>query len=409
MKFKIPDVNFDPLEKKLTRILNKCAKYGNEFRYERLGEHFEDVTEYVKTGEVDWDGRPITKRISYTAKFIDIDVEGTAQINDWQYAASLEYTPQGNIIAGVAGLEIPERYYTCEPWCEHCQTQRDRKYSYIVYNTQSGEFKQVGKSCLKDFTHGLSAEYAALCESFFKELEMSQGISGGYGRTYYKVAEYMTCVAEIVRLYGYAKRDGLGTSTATRADAVYKHTHNYRVDRAEEKLANEAIAHGYDVTNPKSVELAHEVREWVLASDKNDNYMHNLKVACALDCGDYTVIGLLASAFPTYDRNLEYIAECRAREAKEALERAQSTWLGEVGARIRFVISEFRTVTSWQTDYGTTYIYKITDEDGRVATWKTSKCIFDDRATGKTITGTIKELKEYRGVKQTELTRCKIA
>lgn len=410
MKYKIPEENFGSLEKKLTRILNKCAKYGNAFRYERIGEHFEDVTVAEETGEVDWDGRPITKLIKYTVKFIDIDVEGTAQLNDWQYAASLEYTPQGNIIAGVAGMEIPERYYTSEPWCEHCQTKRDRKYSYIVYNTQSGEYKQVGKSCLADFTHGLSAEYAALCESFFKELEMSQqGFSGGYGKTYYKVDEYMTCVAETIRLYGYAKRDGYSTSTATRAEAIYKYSHNYRVNLSEEKLAKEAIANGYDATNTQSVELAKTVREWVIANEKNDNYMHNLKVACALECGDYTVIGLLASAFPTYDRELAHEAERRAKEAREAAERAQSTWMGAVGARVSFVISEFRTVTSWETMYGTTYIYKITDGAGHVATWKTSKCIFDERATGKTITGTIKELNEYRGVKQTELTRCKIA
>lgn len=45
-------------------------------------------------------------------------------------------------------------------------------------------------------------------------------------------------------------------------------------------------------------------------------------------------------------------------------------------------------------------------EAGDTVVWKTSKCLYVEDVTE--ITGTVKEHGEYRGEKQTELTRCKV-
>ena len=60
-----------------------------------------------------------------------------------------------------------------------------------------------------------------------------------------------------------------------------------------------------------------------------------------------------------------------------------------------------------ETEFGYTYIYKMIGEDGNVYTWKTSKVIDEDEEV--LIIGTIKNHNEYRGIKQTELTRCRVA
>lgn len=195
MKYAIPEENIEALEKKLVRISNKCKKYGCEFKYERLGEHFEE--RLVET--VDDFGNACGRR-KVVIKCIDVEVEGEAKVNGWKFIASLDYTDAGNIIRGVGNIEIPERYYSCKPWCEHCKTARDRKKSYIVYNGE--EFKQVGKACLKDFTGGLSAEAAAAFESAMKEIETaSEFRSSGWNKSYYEVKKYMVCAAEAIRLY----------------------------------------------------------------------------------------------------------------------------------------------------------------------------------------------------------------
>lgn len=407
MMYSIPEANMESLEKKLTRIKNKCAKYGCGFHYERIGEHFEEVS-FSEYYEDEFFNNSI-RTWKELVKYIDIDVEGNAAINGWQYAASLEYTTAGNIISGVAGIEIPERYYTCDPWCEHCKTMRDRKYSYIVFNEESGEFKQVGKSCLRDFTGGLSAEQAALVESFFKECEQSEEIHlGSIGKTYFKVQDFMNYLAETIRIYGYCKRDGQNISTADRAEELYRSGNRMRISERAEERVRDAKSKGFDVDNAESVELAEKVRQWIVSCERNDNYYHNLKVACSLECGDYTVIGLLASAFPAYNRELEYEAERRAKEAKEAAARAASSWMGKVGDKVSFKVTDYYVISSWDTQWGTTAVFKLVSEDGREATWKTSNWITSDDVIGKTIKGTIKELKEFRGVKQTELTRCRI-
>lgn len=127
-----------------------------------------------------------------------------------------------------------------------------------------------------------------------------------------------------------------------------------------------------------------------------------------MKCAESSHLGLLVSAFPAYNKDLEIQAERRERERKAAEERARSTYMGNVGDKVSFVCSGYYLITSWDTQFGRTYVFKLTDENGLVATWKTSKWI-DNEVIGKTVKGTIKELKEFRGCKQTELTRCRIS
>lgn len=411
MKYSIPEMNMESLEKKLTRIANKAQKYGCDFHYEKLGEHYEDHT---LSEEIGWDSaenRPIYRFYKVTVKHIDIEVSGLAAVNGWKFAASLEYHANGNIISGTGEIEIPERYYNCEPWCEHCKTKRDRAYSYIVYNEESGEFKQVGKSCLRDFTGGLSAEQAAQYEQWIKEAEDAQTGGGSWWtREYFDVLDYMVFVAETIRVFGYVKRDGSDISTADRAEELYRHHYGKRLPQSkllQARLA-EAEQRGFVNDNPVSIKLAETVRDWIVNNERNDNYFHNLKVACSGEVLDLKNIGLLASAFPAFDRELEREAERKAREAAEAEAKAHSSWMGEVGDRVSFEILDCHCITSWETQWGYTSVYKFVSKDGRQATWKTSTYVDQEKSIGKVLTGTVKEQKEYRGIKQTELTRCKI-
>ena len=71
-------------------------------------------------------------------------------------------------------------------------------------------------------------------------------------------------------------------------------------------------------------------------------------------------------------------------------------------------IQSVKCVTSWETDFGITRIYKLIGADGNVYTWKTGKYL-DDTTNEMSITGTVKAHTEFRGIKQTELTRCRVA
>jgi len=404
MTYSIPEMNMEALEKKLARISKKAAKYGCDFHFEKIGEHFEtrELDEYDENG----------KRLTEEIRYIDIDVEGKAEANGWSFAASLDYTEKGNIISGVEGIEIPERFYSCTPWCEHCKTRRDRKSSYIVYNAESGEFKQVGSGCLKDFTNGLSAEAVAQYESWIHECEEASEFSGfgGWAQRWYDTREFMAAAAETIRIFGYVKRGTEGmTATADLVDDLYRVYAGHSLGLCRDFLLEQydmARSKGWDMDNPASWELADTVRDWIASNEKNDNYFHNLKVACALDHVLGNSAGLVVSAFPAYNREMDYQAEKIARERKAAAEGAASDYVGKIGERISFETDNSRCLTSWETMYGFTFVYKFVDGEGNIYTWKTGKNL--DCDCRYKVVGTVKEHKDYRGVKQTELTRCKV-
>lgn len=393
MQYRIYEDNIERLEKKLQRIANKCKKYGNDFKYEQVGEEFSEYT--------DDNGN------KHTVRYVLVEAEGTAIINDWKFIASVEHTEKGNIIKSCCEVEVPVKYYTSKSICEHCNSKRYRKDTYIVQNIETGEFKQVGKSCLKDFTCGMSAESIANYISLFDELIQGEIIEGsGYnGTRYIDVKESLQYIAETIRHFGYVKSDDI-RPTKQRAREYYEVEHGmlngyYDKERAKELRAEiKSVSFNYDSEYAKK--LTENVLKWIEEQEESNNYIHNLKTVCNLEYVSFDKFGLLASMFPTYDRQM--IRE--KQKAEEKAQEQQSKYVGNIGDRITVQIADFKVVTSWETNFGLTKIFKIIDTDGNIYTWKTSGGIADGT---ETIVGTVKAHNEYRDIKQTELTRVRKA
>lgn len=102
-----------------------------------------------------------------------------------------------------------------------------------------------------------------------------------------------------------------------------------------------------------------------------------------------------------------------------------SNYIGTVGDRLTLRLTLKRDYC-YQTSFGwklqDNYIYTLEDSDGNVFVWKTSTIIGIDsedkrghllwnpvhRGDEITLKGTVKEHSEYKGTKQTVLTRCKV-
>ena len=393
MRYAIYEGNMERLEKKMTRIQNKCRKYGCDFTYEEVGEEYRTLKD--------------ERGNEYQARFVIIEAEGVAVVSGWKFIASVEHTEKGNLINRACDIEVPERYYTGRPVCEHCNSQRARKDTYIVMDEETGEFKQVGKSCLKDFTHGMSAEAVAQYTAAFEELiQGEEPYEGCSIERYIETEEWLRYVAETIRHFGYVKYDSesFERSTRQRASEYYGVEHGaYRGRYDEEyrrKLEDEMRAAGFNADSDEAKAETTAALEWLAEQPEENNYMHNLKTACSLSFIKGKHFGITASIFPTYNRELEREAE-RRRAEKAA---KTSEWVGEIGQRIEVKVAEISCVTGWETQWGYTKIYKITDEAGNIYTWKTSGWVEDDI---KTIKGTVKAHNDFRGTKQTELTRCK--
>lgn len=396
------------LEKKVATIQRKCNKFGCDFHFAKVGEEIKEVADHTRKDP--YTGKPMM----VSCKFIICEAEGTAKVNGWQFVASVEHTEKGNIFSkAMTDVQIPERYRTSDTYCEHCQSRRHRKGTFIVMN-EAGEFKQVGKNCLKDFTNGMSASFAAYMasiKSIFSEAEeMPVGGSWGWSTRYYKTEEFLKYAAETIRRFGFTKSEEVN-STKDQVKEFFNVDHGntrYMSQKDIEQVRNHMKEVGFDPESDKAKEMTEKALTWLSNQETNNDYMHNLKVVSSLEYTEARHFGLLVSLFPTWDRELE--AEARRKAEAEAGEASEH--VGKIGDRITVDVQSVKCLTSWDSCYNgysttTTYIWKIVGKDSNVYTWKTSKWL-DEEKPPVSIKGTVKEHKIFRDVKQTELTRCKV-
>lgn len=401
-RYEIYEGNFERLQKKLARIENKCKAYGCTFYFKEVGETFKEVKDEA-TGD------------KKNLRFIIVEVEGTAQINGWRFVATIDHLEAGNVIRQFdETIQIPEKYRHTDPICEHCQTSRRRKDTFLVYNEETGEFKQVGRSCLLDYTGGWSSEDITRYISWFDSIIGGYEAVGGFGswENYYPVEDILACAAACVKKLGYHNSQ---SDDATRdiAKCIYKveaglpiFPHQYEESVRKLKAEKDINGKADDV-----VAEAKAARAWILAEevDEYNSYMNNLKVICSSDYCSARNLGYLVSLIPTYFKHLETEEARKVRETRRQKEASASKHIGKIKDRIT-VEADMRFVTSCDSIYGWSALYKFVTDDGDVLTWWTSSDV--DIEGGQTrrvrVTGTVKEHDEYAGVKQTVLTRCKL-
>lgn len=314
-----------------------------------------------------------------------IVVEGGYKLEDWEFAATIEHTDNGNIIRAMPEFQgkIPEKFNDVPPYCEHCKQERNRKDTYIVYNTKTNEFKQVGRNCLEEYT-GFDAREAALYASAIKEIYSITERDPYYEpeSNYVSPEQFKAGAYEIVSKSGYDrdKIDGQLTS----------------VLKLNSIDANERREARREVYN-KHKDKINEIDKWVqtLANTNND-YLRNAYLAWNKPELEYRDYKLVASLISTYLKSQE-----RAKQAE------QTSYVGNVGDKVTFTVQSARVLYS-KGSYSyrgpETLVYKIVDTNGNVYKWSTTSDIHE----GDVITATIVEHTEYKGEKQTVITRGKI-
>lgn len=380
MKYVIPVYRYKKLSKLVNRAQNKGANVslttGN-----LLDKEFEIVV------------NDSSSRTSHSVKVmvecVEVELTGEYKENGFEFVATIEHTPNGNIIRCInSELEssIPSKYKTCGPECEHCHTTRSRKDTYLIYNESTKEFKQVGKTCLLDYTKGLTPEtcelFSGLTSSFlsaeeldYDDLMMMGGdnsINWGFSNKDIKKIAY-----DVVKESGYIK----DVTAKTMSEYIER---NYK-----------------PVCSDKDIEA---IDEYARSIDSEYGYMRNASLAWLNDKASYRDFALLASFVSVY---FKHLAEVKRQEKASKT----TNYVGTVGDKITIKVETMRVIYTkyYQFNYycGTSEdVWEIIDTKGNTYIWATSTDINGDEVD--TITGTIKDHKEYRGTKQTVLTRCKV-
>ena len=364
MKFFIYEGNKEACEKEMMRIKRKCANAGIPFIYRLTGREL-----FREYGE-----KPNTINV----KFIEVEAEGKIKWNGWNVIARIEHKSTGNLVYSMTNTPYT-KWWTMYSFCDHCGTNRARNVTYILED-KDGNRKQVGSTCLKEFTNGLDAEALAKYFEIYNMDERDAYIPTTKTVLYLKTKDVLSAYIRETEENGFVKSDG---EKPTRLSGRrYFGTDNKNMDKVE------AVIKFYE------------------SKDESSDFIMNVKSVLRNEYCDFSMFGILACLWHCYTRELERIE--REQQKKEI--NKTSKHLYKKDQKIQIEVTG-KIVTSFENFYGETVrVYRFTDREGNVYTWKTSCWIGEEIRNGGwfIIRGTVKENSVYMEEKQTVLVRVKV-
>lgn len=289
---------------------------------------------------------------------------------------------------------IPDSFRENDLHCDHCQTNRGRKLVVILKNSETNEFLQVGRSCLKDYTGTDDIErLISMLEPIMKIYSDSYDEECDYDKnpkvdTLYSVLRILSVANKVVRTRG-----GYVSTSETQ---------NYHENPPTSYIVKEFLSASTKVEK-EDIEKAKEVLEWFNKSThKNTNYIYNIKKIIETGYTTFKGVGYLASVVKYY--NCELIKEI---ERKNKPVGQVSEYQGTIGKKFvttAILLNEY----SFDTQYGYCTCYKFIDSNGNIYVWFTTKDLDTEIGDIISIAGKVKEHKLFREKKETILTRCKV-
>lgn len=421
--YMIPEENIENLEKKFASAARKIRKINPELEPTMTkSNHTIVLVRKIELRPCDCRSESTVKKVPYEARRVELKIPDEAVFaeNNWAFGGSVE--PSGvegknfvnvNLSGKDLGFVVPSKYFTVNPCtCDYCKTNRKRNKTYLVVNQETGEWKQLGKECLKLFVTGIDVDAIATFESFIKEAECAAnpGDEFFYNRRFkfVKVADALALACAVYRERGYlATRDVAGNSNdlCNKNIVQRKLAQQYGYDSDFLNISNSARNEIDEITVKTDTAIAKEDTEVAVEMVKrfpDESYYNNLKVIVENEYIPLNKLGLLVSIPKAIDR---YEEEKRRREEKERLA-AESNYLGSVGEKISVNFASGREVACCETQFGLLHIYEFKDTNGNTVVWKSSSS--KDIPESGTVTGTVKAHEEYNGIKQTVILRAKI-
>lgn len=292
----------------------------------------------------------------------------------WRIISAVDYlSGESAIYRTLEGNDLPARYHDLGPVCDHCQQNRARKTVYVLLSDAS-EYRQVGSTCLHDFT---GQDESELVIAFREQLEMDEDERIRQSRLI-DALSYLSQVAAVIREYGW-----LGAKNAR--------------ENGRESTASSAMAWELQSTEADTA-TARAAIQWAQSlSDDTNDYLHNLHILAQQHSLEPKHCNLVASMIVAHQR-------AQAREAERASKAEVSRHFGTIGKRETFTLTVER-VFSRDTEYGVTHITTMRDCAGNVAVWFATRELLNVGQTYQ-MKCTVKSHGERDGIAQTVLTRC---
>jgi hypothetical protein len=370
--FTIPAWRMGDMRRRLDALARKAAKLGTPMpsltvlgeRAEKRGDRLVAVCDVVVSGE-------------------------PPQLAGWRFHAQIRHAFAGegrNVVHAPHGAATLPDWWDLPGSCQHCRTLRQRSETYIV-SDGDGVLKQVGSTCLRDFLGGTDpAAVAAWFEALAGlRAELREEVLD-WGPACYTPHHVVALALATVREYGWVSKGNAGpgqTATASRVSTALLDRYGEGPSDEDRDAAEAALAWLTAQRERIDAEGSSFERNLLAAATRHGVELADVPTVCAL--------------VPTWHR---------AQRAAAPV--APSRWMASVGEKIEAIatLTGKRRVECYDGTVLTAYEWRAGEA---VLTWLTGVRL--DAAIGSTCTvrGRVKHCSEFRGVKQTELTRCAVS
>ena len=326
------------------------------------------------------------------------------KIEGQEVVARLENIENMNMITRIGKNEVNlDEYRDAAILCQHCGYKRNRKGSWVVQSAEKGLI-QIGDNCV-DLYFGVDVE--KILNTSYAIFVMLDSDRDGRGERYYDFSRFTALVVWMTMTEGFVTQKHADESAtgSTRSEA------HYMVERP--RLIGEGAAKEiakWDAENEKFMTWKNEnfkdmnifenILDWWMSKEEVTEFEHNCRLAIMSQNPKF--LGLAAYATKMWvDANF---APAKAEKLKSG---AVSQWVGEVKKREDFNLKVVG-LYSFETDFGTTTLVSFEDENGNQLIWKASSNPGMTLGQSYKVKGTVKAHGEYKGQKQTTISRCAV-
>ena len=370
--------SFDTTSKKIARLNKRLAQKGMPLITYTANEKYMSMKEIFPKYELPkFYGEMMVNVIdfSFTSNFEKFQIE-----TGYEFIAVVDHN-ENLIHTFVEGVNV--EHFRTRAVCDHCKTKRNRNKTVIL--RKGDELFQVGTKCLSDFFQKDVNDFVKAMELFSTNHAMANNPSDYF----FGGSSHAHCEVELETILKFA--------VASIHKSGYVPTSEPASTR---QVVSESIFGGnLRITASKEdEEEAVNVLEWMKTIPMN--------VSCF-----YSNLRQIADNGYASSKNFGYVCyavvEYHKEQAKKVETKNCSEYFGNIGDKIE---REVTLVNKYETQsyYGYMCYHTFKDAEGHTFVWMTSSrpCLAIGNAYK--IKASIKEHTEYKGEKQTFITRVKV-